>query len=273
MLYYDGTSIDITERKRVSALETSTLRAEAASRAKSSFLANMSHEIRTPMNAILGFSQLLMRDPDLSPAQRQHLRVIDRNGEHLMALITDILEMSKIEANRATLNRSAFVVIGLARDLESMFRARIIAQGLAFTVEILFFKTTPVAAGQMAKAGPDNREKAAQWLISRGPAWRKLRICQRLGGEKRTWSMSHEKQGAAKSDGMLFKSALNLDISGKRTDDELSMDLVINHMEGDPATPWSTGNVSLEKVTPGWNFALLEKCGEMNVLVYREVKP
>jgi CheY-like chemotaxis protein len=77
-----------------------------------------------------------MRDPDLSPAQREHLRVIDRNGEHLMALITDILEMSKIEANRATLNRSPFVVSGLARDLESMFRARIIAQGLAFIVEI-----------------------------------------------------------------------------------------------------------------------------------------
>jgi signal transduction histidine kinase/DNA-binding response OmpR family regulator len=136
VLYYDGTNIDVTERKRISALETTTLRAEAASRAKSAFLANMSHEIRTPMNAILGFSQLLMRDPDLSPAQREHLRVIDRNGEHLMALITDILEMSKIEANRATLNRSAFVLVGLARDLESMFRARIVAQGLTFVIEI-----------------------------------------------------------------------------------------------------------------------------------------
>lgn len=135
IVYYEGTNIDITERKRMSALETSTLRAEAASRAKSAFLANMSHEIRTPMNAILGFSQLLMRDPDLSPAQREHLRVIDRNGEHLMALITDILEMSKIEANRATLNRSPFAVIGLARDLESMFRARIEPQGLSFLVE------------------------------------------------------------------------------------------------------------------------------------------
>ena len=135
IVYYEGTNIDITERKRMSALETSAMRAEAASRAKSSFLANMSHEIRTPMNAILGFSQLLMRDAHLSPAQREHLRVIDRNGEHLMALITDILEMSKIEANRATLNRSPFAVTGLARDLESMFRARIEAQGLTFLVE------------------------------------------------------------------------------------------------------------------------------------------
>ena len=81
--------------------------AEAANRAKSAFLANMSHEIRTPMNAILGFSQLMLRDQDLTPRQCQYLGTINRSGEHLLALINDILEMSKIEAGRTTLNPHA----------------------------------------------------------------------------------------------------------------------------------------------------------------------
>jgi PAS domain S-box-containing protein len=71
---------------------------QRAGRAKSAFLASISHEIRTPMNAILGFTQLLLRDPSLAPGQRQYLETIGRSGEHLQALIDDVLEMSKIEA-------------------------------------------------------------------------------------------------------------------------------------------------------------------------------
>ena len=77
--------------------------AESASRAKSAFLANMSHEIRTPMNAILGYAQLLGRDEDLSRDQKQKIDIIHSSGNHLLTLIDDILEMSKIEAGRATL--------------------------------------------------------------------------------------------------------------------------------------------------------------------------
>ena len=76
--------------------------AESASRAKSAFLANMSHEIRTPMNAILGYAQLLERDPNLRDDQKQKIDIIHNSGNHLLTLINDILEMSKIEAGRAT---------------------------------------------------------------------------------------------------------------------------------------------------------------------------
>jgi PAS domain S-box-containing protein len=120
---------DVTERKRY---EQSL---QQANRAKSVFLANMSHEIRTPMNAILGFSQLMLRDQDLTHRQCQYLGTINRSGEHLLALINDILEMSKIEAGRTTLNPTTFDLPALLNDLEMMFRVRTDEKKLSFSVE------------------------------------------------------------------------------------------------------------------------------------------
>lgn len=108
---------DITEAERVSTLERSRAAAEAANRAKSAFIANMSHEIRTPMNAILGFAQLMLRRPGVTPEQQEQLGIINRNGEHLLALINDILEVSKIEANRAKLHPVAFHPRRLVSDI------------------------------------------------------------------------------------------------------------------------------------------------------------
>src|SRR5947208_1552424 len=122
---------DVTERKRY---EQSL---QQANRAKSVFLANMSHEIRTPMNAILGFSQLMLRDPDVTPRQRQSLGTINRSGEHLLALINDVLEMSKIEAGRTTLNLSTFDLPDLLKDLETMFRVRTDGKRLKFGLELI----------------------------------------------------------------------------------------------------------------------------------------
>jgi PAS domain S-box-containing protein len=127
---------DITEQMRLQReLGERTRDAEAANRAKSVFLANMSHEIRTPMTAILGFSQLMQRDSAATPQQLKHLDVINRSGEHLLTIINDILEISKIEAGRIILNPTAFDLHALVSDLETMFRVHTDAKKLRLVVE------------------------------------------------------------------------------------------------------------------------------------------
>ncbi|MEB3291898.1 MAG: GAF domain-containing protein [Synechococcales bacterium] len=98
--------------------------ADRANRAKSEFLANMSHELRTPLNAILGFSQLMNRDPALTPEQQENLSIINRSGEHLLVLINDVLEMSKIEAGQLSLNFNPFDLHQMLRSLQSMLELK-----------------------------------------------------------------------------------------------------------------------------------------------------
>jgi PAS domain S-box-containing protein len=105
--------------------------ANAANRAKSEFLANMSHELRTPLNTILGFAQLMMREGSLDPQSLASLAIVNRSGEHLLDLINDVLEMSKIEAGRVSLHRSSFNLHRLLASLEDMLRLRAESKGLA----------------------------------------------------------------------------------------------------------------------------------------------
>ncbi|MEH2180180.1 ATP-binding protein [Nostoc sp.] len=109
-------------------------RSDAANLAKSEFLANMSHELRTPLNAILGFTQVMSRDYSLSSEHQENLAIINRAGEHLLKLINDILEMSKIEAGKITLNCSSFDLIHLLKNLEEMLHLRAVSKNL----ELLF---------------------------------------------------------------------------------------------------------------------------------------
>lgn len=107
---------EIIERKKAEQA------AEAASQAKSQFLANMSHELRTPLNAILGFTQVMIRDPFLNTEQMESLRIINRSGEHLLELINDVLDLSKIEAGIIDVYDHSFDLYHLLDNLEEVFQ-------------------------------------------------------------------------------------------------------------------------------------------------------
>ncbi len=109
--------------------------AEAANRAKSVFLANMSHEIRTPLNAILGFTEVLQFDHNLTDEQSEHISIIHRSSESLLTLINNLLDLSKIEANRMTLTEQVFNLRSLLKGIEDLFRFQAIEKGLSFVHE------------------------------------------------------------------------------------------------------------------------------------------
>lgn len=163
-----GTAIDITERKRAdaelrqytAALEDARLKmeaqacqlefqadelrrarelAEAANRAKSAFLANMSHEIRTPLTAVLGYAEILRSDadaPDPSLDRRAVTDTICSAGRHLLSLIEDILDLSKIEADKMTTERIALDLHEVLRDIERMLGAKAAARGLQLKISV-----------------------------------------------------------------------------------------------------------------------------------------
>jgi two-component system sensor histidine kinase/response regulator len=121
-------------QERTAELKAALVQAEAANKAKGDFLASMSHELRTPMNAILGYSELMQRDASLPSEHHKHLDIISLSGEHLLALINDVLEISKIEAGQTTFESTTFDLRAMLRDLEKMFDSSTDSRGLHFEI-------------------------------------------------------------------------------------------------------------------------------------------
>ncbi len=148
-----GGYVDISERKRVqdellrhrdhleeqvaartAALSVAVTQAEAANRAKSVFLANMSHELRTPLNAIIGFSHIMSQSTSLFDEEKRNLGIIHRSGQHLLSLINDILELSRIEAGQARVVRESLDIGLLLREVGDMVRLAAERKGLSLLV-------------------------------------------------------------------------------------------------------------------------------------------
>lgn len=129
---------DITERQQAeAAMQKAREMAEAAAHAKSEFLANVSHEIRTPLNGILGYTQILEKDRMLSEQQKNGLGIISRCGEHLLTLINDILDLSKIEARRMELYPETFHFSSFLSEIADICRIRAEQKGISLIDETL----------------------------------------------------------------------------------------------------------------------------------------
>ena len=110
--------------------------AEVANKAKSAFLANMSHELRTPLNAILGYAQIMQRDRAATPSQVKNLAIINRSGEHLLALINEVLDLSKIEAGKTDFNSNDFDLQGLLDTTRQILKLNAETKGLKLLLEL-----------------------------------------------------------------------------------------------------------------------------------------
>jgi signal transduction histidine kinase/CheY-like chemotaxis protein len=127
--------LEIQVEKRTKELQLAKDEAEAANRTKSIFLASMSHELRTPLNAILGFSGMLSREQNTTPDQQEKLSIINRSGQHLLTMISDVLDLSKIEAESVELHEKPFDLVALMKEISVMIQSRATEKRLSVAVE------------------------------------------------------------------------------------------------------------------------------------------
>lgn len=127
--------LEIIVKERTMELESAKIKAESATKAKSEFLANMSHEIRTPMNSIIGFSDLLQLKVTDKKLQ-SHINSISTSAKNLMRIINDILDISKVEADKLTLEYSPVFIKRLIEEVQAVFISRILEKGLELNIEI-----------------------------------------------------------------------------------------------------------------------------------------
>ncbi len=130
-VWHDVTELRRSQRDLVKAKEA----AEGASRSKGEFLANMSHEIRTPMTAIIGYAGLLSDGEPSAEERADYVQVIQRNGDHLLCIVNDILDLSKIEAGKMRVERMAMSPRRVVAEVESSMRVRAVERRIAFAVE------------------------------------------------------------------------------------------------------------------------------------------
>jgi len=187
ILYRHRKNLQELVKERTIQLEEAKDQAERANRAKSIFLANMSHELRTPLNAVLGFSQVMRNSRDVTEEQIQSLNIITRSGEHLLRLINNVLDISKIEAGRVGLEESPLDLHQLVQEVKSLMYVRAKERGLDFTLEQAADLLRHVAAdgGKLRQVLINLVENAIKFTSSGGVILRVMPVKQEISGPAR----------------------------------------------------------------------------------------
>ncbi|MES2127519.1 MAG: response regulator [Pseudomonadota bacterium] len=154
--------------ERTEALSVAVTEAKAANRAKSVFLATMSHELRTPLNSVIGFSRMMADSGSMSDEEKRNLAIIHRSGQHLLTLINDILELSKIEAGRVTLQNEPVNLQELLQEVMDMVRARAEQFGLAMALDCSAMPDAVVVDGAKLRQVLLNLMSNAVKFVERG---------------------------------------------------------------------------------------------------------
>lgn len=148
----EGSMLNIDERKAREEAEQARLVAEAQTATKSQFLANMSHEIRTPMNAILGYTNLML-ETELNESQRASLQTIQDASNHLLHVVNDILDLSKVESGKMGLDKAPFTLSSLFRELENLFRLEARRKALTLELPTAIPEDEPTFEGDSVRIG------------------------------------------------------------------------------------------------------------------------
>jgi PAS domain S-box-containing protein len=182
----EGFVSDLTARKQAEADRLALRDAEAASRAKSEFLAFMSHELRTPLNAVLGYAQILRREPQVTPRQQHGLATIQASGEHLLSLINDLLDLAKIEVGKLELNVGAMAFNSLLATVSAIVRVKADEKQLDFRCE---------ADSELPPMVHADEQRIRQVLLNllsnaikftdAGNVWLRVTLAERLGAAVR----------------------------------------------------------------------------------------
>ncbi|TFW29367.1 ATP-binding protein [Duganella callida] len=168
--------------ERTNALSVAVRQAEAANRAKSIFLANMSHELRTPLNSVIGFSRLMADSKNMLPEEKRNLAIIHRSGQHLLTLINDILELSKIEAGRAVLQTEVVHLDDMLQEMLDMVSMRAGQTGVELVVDSVGVPASARVDGTKLRQVLLNLMSNAVKFTAQGKVTLRVRGAHRQGG-------------------------------------------------------------------------------------------
>jgi signal transduction histidine kinase/CheY-like chemotaxis protein len=186
--------------ERTNALSVAVRQAQAANRAKSTFLANMSHELRTPLNSVIGFSRLMADSKNMLPEEKRNLAIIHRSGQHLLTLINDILELSKIEAGRAVLQTEVLNLHDMLQEVLDMVSMRAVQTGVELVLDSAGLPASARVDGTKLRQVLLNLMSNAVKFTAQGKVTLKVRGAARNGQCELAFAVIDDGPGIAEED-------------------------------------------------------------------------